>query len=918
MNPQDSRMSPQEMKMRSIAPILLSLLTLSAAFPVAAVEIFVEGFSRTLSASNQGLYASDRGIKVASSWEYARDGEQRVQWETAPVPDSISEETVVFVWSSSMDASSGPHELSLNGEKILEFTSGVFNETHTWSKEPYALEFEPLLGYPTFEMHGIMRLRVPLPAVEPGKPATLTVRGMAEGGGAWFMLHHFTDAHAFHRIGTITLPSGRRLPYAPLGSLFKAPHRIAWTAPFFRSPAADSAETFRLRVRLLQEEGEEKNLVREIRTRADQREVGIDLWSTLEVSEGTHSLELIAEDEGGKQLATWQSKIAVHHLAEFRQRKEQAERLAAELEADEDVSPSLRRLSLPGVSYRLVQAQRQIDALLDTSQFSAGYAEALQTVDETLLQLQQIAAGTDPYAGATGYVDRAYRSELDGALQPYFTYVPIDFDPQQTYPLVVVLHGFGGGSRKEISNLLGTGDQSSPDCQYIVVAPSNRGNIDYTNRIGEEDVWRTIDDLQTLYPIDENRIYLTGMSMGGGGTWHLGLRHPDRFAAIVPICGSTDWRLWAGDTLPGQLRQQVLDADNPLTFAANAARLPILVAHGGADPVVTVEHSRRMVTRLQELDCPVEYEEYPGVGHVSWNNTYADGRILDWFGKHVRDPHPRQIAYTTTEPERYGKNYWTRIEALIQPHTPGRIKARIEPKNLIVVETENLARFTLTPVDAPLDLSRQTAVRIDGTESFRGLLSADESISFRKKGTHFVQTTEAWSPTSIPYKGQEAARSDWRIYTYGTRGTTEENAAARQTAERLAAPNQNVDILFPVKADTAITERDIASADLILLGTPTTNSLLARIHDQLPIRFRADGIAVGDELFAEENQLLVLIHPNPLNPDRYVQILGGTTPESFGALFKMPPGTPDYAILRPDGSPVTEGLFNIDWKLRGP
>jgi poly(3-hydroxybutyrate) depolymerase len=911
-------MSLQETKMRAIAPILLSLLALSAASPVAAAEVYVEGFARALSASNQGLYASDRGIKVASSWEYARDGKQRIEWETAPVPDDASEEVVVFVWSSSLDASSGPHELSLNGEKILEFVSGGFSELHTWSAGPYSLEFEPLLGYPRFEMHGIMRLRVPLSAVEPGKPATLAVRGLAEGGGAWFMLHHFTDVHTFARTGTITLPSGHRLPFAPLGSLFKAPHRIAWTGSFLLSPAADSAETFRLRARLLQEDGEEKNLVREIHTQTDQREVEIDLWSTREVSEGTHSLELVAEDEEGKQLAAWQGKIAVHHLAEFRQRKERAERLAAKLEADESVPSPLRQLSLPGVSYRLVQAQRQIDALLDTSQFSTGYAEALQTVDETLAQLQQIDAGADPYAGATGYVDRAYRSELDGTLQPYFTYVPTNFDPQKIYPLVVVLHGFGGGSRGAINNLLGMGDQPSPDCQYIVVAPSNRSNIGYTNRIGEDDIWRTIADVKSLYPIDDNRIYLTGMSMGGGGTWHLGLRHPDRFAAIVPICGSTDWRLWAGDSPPSQLRQQVLDADNPLSFAENAACLPILAAHGEADPVVTVEHSRRMVTRLQELDCSVKYEEYPGVGHVSWNNTYADGRILEWFGQHVRDPRPRRIAYVTTDPGRYGQNYWIRIEALIQPYIPGRIAARVEATNLIVVETENLARFTLTPADAPVYLSREISIRIDGTERFRDLLPLGESISFRREGTRFVQTTEEWSPEPIPYNGQEAARSGWHIYTYGTQGTAEENAAMRQTAERLAAPNQNVDILFPVKADTAITERDIASADLILLGTPATNRLLGRIHSWLPIHFRADGVAIGDRLFAEENQLLVLIHPNPLNPDRYIQILGGTTPASFDAVFKMTPGTPDYAILRPDGSSVTEGLFDIDWKLRRP
>ncbi len=908
--------------MRSIVSVLLFLLALSSASPVVAAERHVEGFARILSASNEGLYASDRGVKAASSWEYARDGEQRVEWETAAVPDEVAEEVVVFVWSSGLDASSGPHELSLNGTRILEFASGGFSEKKTWEEGPYTLEFEPLLGSPNFEMHGIMRLRVPLAEVELGVPATLAVRGLAGGGGTWFMLHHFADAHAFTRTGTVYLASGRRLSFAPSGSLFKAPLPIAWNGPFLLGgeAAGGAGEVFRIRARLQQEDGEEQVLVRELSARADQRKVEISLWPAEEVSEGRHILELVAEDEHGEELARWQGEIVVQHLKKFRQRKEQAQQLAAELEADEKISSPLRQFSLPGVAYRLVQAQRQIDALLDATQFSAGYAEALQSMDEALAQLRQISAGQDPYAGATGYVDRAYRSELDGELQPYTVYIPTDFDAQKTYPLIVRLHGFGGNPQNAIGSLLGMGDQPCPDCQHIVVAPSNRGNITYSNRIGEQDVWRVVADVQSLYSIDENRIYLTGSSMGGAGTWHLGLRYADRFAAIVPICGWTDWRMLAGfmGGLPGPLGQQVLDANNTLSFAENALHLPVLVAHGDADPVVSVEHSRRMVARLQELDIAVEYEEYPGVGHVSQHNTYADGRIFDWFDQHVRDPQPQRVVFSTTDPGRYGKSYWTQMEMLIQSRVSGRIVAQVEAENLIVVETENLARFSLMPSDAPVDLSREVVIQIDGSERFRGMLSAGESISFRKEGAGFVQTADEWSPALIPYNGQEQARSGWHIYVYGTQGTAAENAATRQTAERLAAPNPNVNIRFPVKADTAITQRDIASADLILLGTPATNALVARIDKKLPIHFRDDGIAIGDEIFREEDQLLAMIYPNPLNPQRYVQILAAATPAAFASVFRMKMGTPDYVILRPDGSAVTEGLFDISWQLQEP
>ena len=133
----------------------------------------------------------------------------------------------------------------------------------------------------------------------------------------------------------------------------------------------------------------------------------------------------------------------------------------------------------------------------------------------------------------------------------------------------------------------------------------------------------------------------------------------------------------------------------PSGFARNAAQLPVLVAHGEADPIVRVEHLRRMVARFEDLGQPIEYEEYPGVGHVSWHNTYKDGRIFDWFTQHVRDPHLREVNLLTTDPARYGTSYWIQVEGLNKSRVPGRISARVTTGNLITVETRNITRFRL-------------------------------------------------------------------------------------------------------------------------------------------------------------------------------------------------------------------------------
>jgi predicted peptidase len=109
-------------------------------------------------------------------------------------------------------------------------------------------------------------------------------------------------------------------------------------------------------------------------------------------------------------------------------------------------------------------------------------------------------------------------------------------------------------------------------------------------------------------PIDPDRVYLTGISMGGFGTWDLASRMPDRFAAILPICGGGDERT-----------------------AATIAGIPTWVAHGDADKAVPVERSRSMVKALEAAGGRPKYVEMPGVGHDAWTPTYHDPAALDWL-----------------------------------------------------------------------------------------------------------------------------------------------------------------------------------------------------------------------------------------------------------------------------------------------
>jgi len=122
-----------------------------------------------------------------------------------------------------------------------------------------------------------------------------------------------------------------------------------------------------------------------------------------------------------------------------------------------------------------------------------------------------------------------------------------------------------------------------------------------------------LDDIVDRYRIDRDRIYLTGLSMGGFGTWSLAAAEPDRFAAIAPICGGGD----------------------PST-ATQIAHLPIWVFHGAKDDVVSRSKSEEMVEALRESGNNVQFTLYPAAGHDAWTETYRGSELFDWFLSHSR------------------------------------------------------------------------------------------------------------------------------------------------------------------------------------------------------------------------------------------------------------------------------------------
>jgi predicted peptidase len=207
----------------------------------------------------------------------------------------------------------------------------------------------------------------------------------------------------------------------------------------------------------------------------------------------------------------------------------------------------------------------------------------------------------------------------------YLLYLPADYskDKDKKFPLIMFLHGSGesGSDVNKVKvhgppKLLEKGTDS-PVKQFIVVSPqcpaARQGwNVFQLNAL--------LDDINAKYNVDQDRVYLTGLSMGGYGTWEWAGRNSDRFAAIAPMCGGGN---------PANVRR--------------LATLPIWVFHGDADPTVNVKNSDDMVAALKAANADVKFTRYPGVGHDCWTRSYENPELFTWMLSHKRGE-PRAAA----------------------------------------------------------------------------------------------------------------------------------------------------------------------------------------------------------------------------------------------------------------------------------
>ncbi len=211
----------------------------------------------------------------------------------------------------------------------------------------------------------------------------------------------------------------------------------------------------------------------------------------------------------------------------------------------------------------------------------------------------------------TGFLDQSI-SLSDGSTRRYVIFIPRAYDPSKKWPAILFLHGAGErGEDNQVQVKVGLGPvirRQENQFGFITVLPQSAPQAWWTHPKEKEYALAALEKTRKDYSIDPRRIYLTGLSMGGAGTWALAADQPQTWAAIAPICGPAD-----------------------PTAAPKVVHLPCWCFHGQADDTVKVAQSQKMIEALKSLGGQPRYTEYPGVGHNSWDRAYGTAELFSWF-----------------------------------------------------------------------------------------------------------------------------------------------------------------------------------------------------------------------------------------------------------------------------------------------
>ncbi len=516
----------------------------------------------------------------------------------------------------------------------------------------------------------------------------------------------------------------------------------------------------------------------------------------------------------------------------------------------------------------------------------AYYDNTLKVLDLGLTRAGELHSGSAAWPSRKGRTVRAYWSEVDGSVQPYTVIVPESYDPARPSRLDVVLHG-RNARLNEVSFIADAewGRPVQPPPDRLELHVYGRTNNAY-RWSGETDVFEALGSVEKRYRIDPARIVLRGFSMGGAGTWHIGLHDPSRWAALEAGAGFSETMRYAKRENAPEHEKRVWPIYDAYLYARNALLVPTVGYGSVDDPQLQASvNVKEQLARenVPPADLRTLFLVGPAIGHKFSPESKAESEAF--IAKAIAGGRavPDRIRFLT-HTTRYGNAFWLRIDGLDRHYDRAEVDARREADGKVRIGTKGVSHLALDkPAHASIDGQSLNGREFEKRE---GKWHAGFSKGLRKR--HGLQ-----GPIDDAFLGSFLCVRP-----------------AGGADARLAAFQADWDKFFRgdlrVKDDSAVTAEDIKRHHLILFGTAQSNKLIARVMDRIPVKRKP---AAGETLVA--------IYPNPLNPERYVVLNTGHTFNADhlrGTNALLYPRLGDWAVLNAAGEVVEAGFYDESWR----
>lgn len=575
---------------------------------------------------------------------------------------------------------------------------------------------------------------------------------------------------------------------------------------------------------------------------------------------------------------------------------------------------------------------RKVGVLIDGSGVSGpGKNEVVLTLmqggkpaDQAKFAIQSVEAGKQ--------YSRTFVSELDGSVQYYAVSPQIQSNGSEKPALFFSVHG------AEVQ-AISQARAYKPKDWGVLVAPTNRRPRGFN----WED-WGRMDALEVLgiakkqFNPDPARIYLTGHSMGGHGTWFLGATYPEKWAAIAPSAGYPTLAAYGShdgvipDSAGSPIEAMLLRASNPsnvLALTSNYKSLGVYVAHGDADRTVPVTYARQMRDILGKFHRDFSYYEHIGGEHWYGDISVDWPPIFNFFSWHSipQDTTVTSIDFKTANPGISSRMRWAGIHQQLNALKYSRIQLSSSKKDLrIEGTTENVALLSLDL--GAFAAGSKVKIALDGQTPLEHAVKGNETVYLSNSGTwKFAEAPDASAKNADRNGTLKDAFRNRMVFVYATGGSAEEKSWALEKANFDAESwyyrgNGAVDLV----ADKDFDPQQFRDRGVILYGNKTTNSAWDKVLKNCPVTVSNGKIDVGGKQFSGSDLSAYFIYPRTDSKTASVTVIAGTGKLGFQAAnanqyFSGGSGFPDLMIFSAEmlKNGIKEvkmaGFFGNDWSV---